>query len=60
MRTKFQAFGGASSEEVADGLWYCKQRHLWWKDGVIYDELSASHNGLIGLGEQLRKTLKRI
>lgn len=59
MSTRLQAFGGSPSEELSEGLWYCKQKHLWWKNGVVYDELSASHNGLIGLGAQLKETIKR-
>ena len=53
MTTKYLAFQGEDSEEISQGLWYCKKLHLWWKADIVYDELSASHNGLIGLGATL-------
>jgi hypothetical protein len=56
--TKLQAFIGFPSEEVSDGLWYCERLQLWWKDGKVYDRLSASHNGLIGPGAELKKIAK--
>lgn len=59
MGTKFQAFTGSPSEEIAEGLWFCKQRNLYWKDGTVYCELSARHNGLIGAGAQLKQMLKQ-
>ena len=60
MSTKLQAFSGSPSIEISEGLWYCEQRNLYWKDGVTYDELSADHNGLIGVGARLKKIIKEI
>jgi hypothetical protein len=59
MTTKFSAFRGSPSEEISKGLWYCKQHNLYWKDGTVYCELSARHNGLIGAGAQLKELCKR-
>lgn len=56
--SKFRAFGGKPSVEISPGLWFCESRNLYWKDGRVYDELSASHNGLIGLGSQFKQILK--
>lgn len=58
--TKTQAFSGTESEEISEGVWYCKQKDLYWKDGTVYDELSARHNGIIGIGAQLRKLTRVI
>lgn len=58
MGNKTQAFSGCDSEEISEGLWYCKQRNLYWKDGTVYCERSASHNGLIGFGAKLKQVIK--
>ena len=58
MSTKTQAFSGHPSVEVSEGVWYCERQHLWWKDGTVYSEDSAHHNGIIGMGAQLRKIIK--
>ena len=58
MTTKYLAFSGEPSVEVGDGLWFCEKLDLWWKDGKVYDRLSAAHNGLIGVGATLRKIIK--
>ena len=60
MTPKHLAFSYEPSEEISPGLFYCKKKHLWWKDGVVYDELSANHNGLIGMGAQLKQVIKDI
>ena len=57
--TKFHAFSGSDSEEISTGLWYCKQRNLWWKDGTVYDERSANHNGIIGMGASLSQLIRK-
>ena len=58
MTSKYHAFSGEPSVEVGEGLWFCEKRDLWWKDGKVYDRLSAGHNGLIGAGAILRKVIK--
>ena len=59
MSTKQLAFQYEDSVDLGDGLWYCEKKRLWWKDGVTYDERSANHNGLIGLGSLCRHLLKK-
>ena len=59
MSTKAMAFQYHSSVEISLGLWYCEDKHLWWKDGNVYDELSARHNGLIGMGAQLKDIIEK-
>ena len=54
MSSKELAFSYEPSEEIAEGLWYCAKHDLYWKDGTVYDERSARHNGLIGCGAQLK------
>ena len=58
MSNRSKAFSYDPSVEISPGLWYCEKRHLWWKDGIVYCEQSAEHNGLIGLGAQLRQDIK--
>lgn len=58
MPSKYHAFGGYPSKEISPGLYYCGYKKLYWKNGKVYDELSASHNGLIGLGAQLKEIIK--
>jgi hypothetical protein len=57
-KDKDKAFSFCPSEEISEGLWYCKEKDLYWKDGKVYDQLSASHNGLIGTGVALREMAK--
>lgn len=45
-------------EDLGNGLSYSPHLELWYKDGMVYDELSANHNGIIGMGAQL-KTIVR-
>ena len=54
------AFSYCDDEEIQVGLWYCKQKHLWWTGGRVYDERSAKHNGITGLGAQLRTRVAAI
>lgn len=42
---------------IGDGLQYSKERDLYWYKGRVYDELSARHNGIIGLGAALRLSI---
>ena len=58
MSTKGQAFAYEESEEISDGLWFCAKFKLYWKDGTVYDERSAAHNGLIGHGAELKQLIK--
>jgi len=44
--------------EVSPLVEYSKQCDLYWHAGVVYDELSARHNGIIGLGAQLKEIIK--
>lgn len=37
---------------------YSKSLDLYYLNGRHYDELSASHNGIIGTGAQLRNILR--
>ena len=50
----------ASDWEVIDysGLQYSKALNLWYKDGTVYDERSANHNGIIGAGATLKQAIK--
>lgn len=60
MTSKNKAFSYNPSIEVSPGLFYCRKLNLWWKDGVTYDEGSATHNGLIGVGAELKTTIEYI
>ena len=42
-----------------DSVEYSQELRLYWKDGKVYDQLSASHNGIIGLGQRLRDLIRR-
>ena len=55
---KTQAFSGCDYIEISTGLFYCKQKNLYWKNGTAYCPLSATHNGLIGGGAQLKQIIK--
>lgn len=39
------------------GLEHSTHLELYWCNNKVYDELSASHNGLIGLGHQLKEVI---
>jgi hypothetical protein len=39
------------------GVEHSIQLGLYWHNNQVYDELSASHNGLIGLGHQLKEAI---
>lgn len=60
MNNRHLAFSYHSSEEIDKGLYYCKDLDLYWKAGITYCPLSASHNGLIGAGAKLKKVNKAL
>ena len=41
---------------IREGLYYSDESKLYWdsKSNTVYDERSAKHNGLIGIGAALR------
>jgi len=43
---------------VSKGVEKSKSLGLYFKDGKVYDERSASHNGIIGLGVTLREIVE--
>ena len=45
-------------ESYSDNVDYSPRLGLYWSNGTIYDELSASHNGIIGMGAQLKQVIK--
>jgi hypothetical protein len=45
-------------KEVRWDLEYSAELNRYWHNGRLYDELSASHNGLTGLGRQLKDIIK--
>ena len=45
-------------KEVRPGVEHSKQLQLYYYMNSVYDELSASHNGLIGPGFVLKEVLK--
>lgn len=53
-----KAFSFQPHEEIAPGLYYCKSKDLYFYKGRVYDQLSASHNGLIGMGAMLKNAIK--
>ena len=56
----YKAFSGYDYEDLGNGLYHCPKLSLWWKAGTTYDELSASHNGLIGTGAYLKNIISGI
>jgi len=45
-------------EQIRPDLQYSKSKDLYWHNGKVYDQLSASHNGIIGAGFQLKEVIK--
>ena len=39
-------------------LEYSPSLQLYWHKGKVYDQLSASHNGIIGAGADLARIIK--
>ena len=54
------SFSYDPSEEISPGVHYCEKRNLYWKDGTVYCELSARHNGIVGCGADLRQMSRQI
>lgn len=46
-------------EDYSPGVEYSPSTKLYWANGKGYDELSAYHNGIIGLGAQLKEIIKK-
>ena len=46
-------------EKIRDDLEYSPSLKLYWYKGRVYDQLSASHNGIVGAGHQLREIIRR-
>ena len=44
--------------EISEGVEYSKEKDLYWCNGRVYDERSANHNGIIGMGRQLRAIIQ--
>lgn len=44
--------------KITDDLEYSKSRGLYWYNGRAYDELSAQHNGIVGMGATLLKIIR--
>ena len=44
--------------KVRDDLEYSPRLQLYWHKGRVYDQLSASHNGIIGAGHQLKEVIR--
>jgi hypothetical protein len=40
------------------GVEYSIQLNLYWSNNRVYDELSASHNGIIGPGHRAKEIIK--
>ena len=45
-------------KEIEPGLEYSAEIDRYWHNGRVYDERSARHNGLVGMGAQLKRLLK--
>jgi len=50
-------------KEISEGVFWSNHHQLYWSkllhpEGMVYCELSASHNGLIGLGAKLKTIIK--
>jgi len=43
---------------INEGLEYSEEKDLYWYKGRVYDELSANHNGIIGMGAVLKQSIK--
>ena len=45
-------------EIICEDLEYTPTQKLYWHNNRVYCEVSARHNGLIGLGARLKKIIK--
>lgn len=43
---------------IAQDLQYSKKLDRYWYKGRIYDERSANHNGIIGMGARLKEIIQ--
>ena len=53
------AFQYCPSTQVSEDVWYCEKLDLYWHYGVVYSPDSAAHNGIIGMGAQLKEIIQR-
>lgn len=44
----------------SEGVEYSPEKDLYWANNRIYCPLSASHNGIIGVGRELKDLLKQV
>jgi hypothetical protein len=44
--------------KINDDVTYDKEKNLYYYDGKVFDERSALHNGIFGLGAKLRDMIK--
>lgn len=42
---------------LGGGTSYSQELNLWFKDGMHYDEVSAHHNGIAGIGRHFAELL---
>lgn len=45
-------------ETLPNGVEYSPSKQLWYFKGMVYDERSARHNGLIGAGADLKRMIE--
>lgn len=45
---------------ISEGVEYSKRHKLYWANGQVYDERSAQHNGIIGMGATLKSMSKAL
>lgn len=46
--------------DLGGGICYSEKLHRWWDGKTIYDELSANHNGITGMGASLKKMITNL
>ena len=44
-------------EDQGRGIQYSPSLNLWYRDGMVYNQQSAEHNGITGPGKQLADML---
>ena len=54
-----RSFSYRPFEEISKGVFYCEEKQLWYKDGTVYSEDSAMHNGIIGAGSRLQSIIQQ-
>ena len=47
-------------KHIRPDLEFSVSKQLYWYKGRVYDQLSASHNGIVGVGHQLRELIKKV